>query len=1104
MPGKTDARASKDKARLLRSLRASISQLEWLEKPLIWTGSRLEFVVGTDTIFPTADMLALAQRQVNKISEYKGTLKQVVGDPEKWKRERAELMHRAKLANALGELDIASVYNGAKNGQSQKLATLISLLEIESIIRNSFRESPSRKIIELGLANSACEGELESFIKNGETGTSARALAAVCLGTIHGAKTGSKQFNFPKTLQDIEWYSRCYSFAREFQLDLDLVAITKALKKNKSGVSALKRLDAAIKSLTEIGVSAATVKLAIDRSANLESVANCFEALCEIDELTTVLMQYRAELDDDGTKKKPQYDKKSVEKLKLKSEELANRRQVLLAEFSDCMEDFIDASPTPGTLNAVRAFIETCLQHTVASERLFERILGVIREVILLQPHLQEPFLRLVVKHFEKLFYKCADGHLHTKDGTHGVEVLTGALLLMHKLADPRQVENCIERDLVSILVFNEIEEEKPLRFVLDTADRLKMVHPYHVGELCYLMERFIDFEEAQKCLTPAIREIEKAPEDMRLHFFEALDYTDGRKQLKQSMAATTRFIPHLINGPEKVEDDSCACFKLVDAAVKISKLASKHEEELFIKLMEIYRRKFPMKPGTANNITLGTRLGLAFIQGGVTSRDVALDAPKPNSRCSPADLLYFAIELVSNLNFNNYNVLLEGIDVLATYPRLVRLVARQFTLHPKRMTTLIERLSMVNKWGVEAKKPLVKLERFEAAMRFRPTETHGFKRVYAKGWGAVLKLVPDMMPEMLSFIISKSITGGAQGPQTQLLKLTLQPEAFAREVAHLERLVQSKPERADLQARLNSLRERLKNKTETIAQTQKLVRKHMMHLALDAELEAIEFLVREIYFKQLKSIVKSTPDDFKIDNDIINAVLLTQDIDENRRQLKRLIRAHIEGDEYWRQQMPANEKFLHELASKNIDQTKWLSVFSRTVEIPALESSPITIRLVKEPIKILQMGNYFDTCLSVGGPYSHSTIVNASELNKRVAFVYDRHERVIARKLIGLTGEFRLVGFKTYTAIAGEDAFKQVVAAVDEYMKSFAHYVGVETTDEGEVPVLTSGIWYDDGAVAWSVDDLKRSENADLDRSSNRAESAANTSRSKRAEKRV
>ena len=1064
MPAKTGARASNDRAKLLRSLRASIGQIEWLEKPLIWSGARLEFVVGTETIFPSTEMLALAQRQINKISEYKIALKQVVADPATWMRERFELLNRAKLANALGDFNLANVYTGARNGKKADLKTLVSLLQIESIIRNSFRESPSRKVIDLGRASTACEKELEAFIKDAETETSARALAAICLGTIHGGRPGSEQFSFSKTLPDYEWYTRCYNFAREYQLDLDLVALTKALKK-KAGFGTLRQLDSSIKALKIVGVSAATVKLAVGNSLEFKTLIECFETLRRVDELVAVLTNYRPEISNEVPTR---YDPKSVQKLLHDSEELALRRHALLTEFNDCLEDFIEASPTAVTLNAVHAFLETCLQRVSASERLFERVVSVMREVVMLAPDLQEPFLLLLVKHFENIFYKCDEGHLHFKDGEHGIEVWTGALLLMHKLADPKLVEKCIKLGLVSTLVFNEIEEEKPLRFVLETAEKLKISHPYYVGELCYVINRFSDFDEAQKCLSPAIRAIVKAPEDMRMHFFEAIDYSDGRKKLKQSIAAITRFLPHLIDGPETSGSDDCACFKLVDAAVMISRRAPKHENELFLKLMDIYRRKFPVKPGTASNITLGTRLGLAFIQGGVTERDVSLDASRPHSQCTPADLLYFAIELVSNLNINSYNVLLEGIEVLATYPRLVRLVARQFTLHPKRITTFIERLSMVNKWGADAKKPLDKLERYEAAMRFKPGDRHGYKRVYAKGWGAVLKLVPDMMPEMLSYIISQSISRGAQHPQPQLLKLTQTPDSLAREAAHLQKLVAEKPDRADLRSRLTSLQQRMDNKEETVARTQKVVRKHLMHLALDAELTAIEFLLREIYFKQLKSIVKSTPHDFKIDNDIINAVLLTHDIEVNRRQLKRLIRAHVEGDELWREQVPANEKFLTELSAKNIDATKWLSVFSKTVETPALDSGPVTIRLEKEPIKILQMGNYFDTCLSVGGPYSHSTIINATELNKRVAFVYDEHERVIARKLIGLTADFRLVGFKTYTAIAGEDAYKQVVAAVDEYMRAFADYVGLELADDGEVPVLTNGVWYDDGAVAW------------------------------------
>src|SRR5206468_12716541 len=79
-------------------------------------------------------------------------------------------------------------------------------------------------------------------------------------------------------------------------------------------------------------------------------------------------------------------------------------------------------------------------------------------------------------------------------------------------------------------------------------------------------------------------------------------------------------------------------------------------------------------------------------------------------------------------------------------------------------------------------------------------------------------------------------------------------------------------------------------------------------------------------------------------------------------------------------------------------------------------------VYLERDPLRVLQMGNLFDTCLSFGGVNTFSTIANACELNKRVVYARDGLGRIAGRKLIGVTGEGTLFGFRTYTGLHDED----------------------------------------------------------------------------------
>jgi hypothetical protein len=127
-----------------------------------------------------------------------------------------------------------------------------------------------------------------------------------------------------------------------------------------------------------------------------------------------------------------------------------------------------------------------------------------------------------------------------------------------------------------------------------------------------------------------------------------------------------------------------------------------------------------------------------------------------------------------------------------------------------------------------------------------------------------------------------------------------------------------------------------------------------------------------------------------------------------------------------------------------------------------------VRLHLETDPLRVLQMGNYFGTCLSAGDFNAFSTVPNAAEQNKRVLYARDAAGRVIGRKLVGVTTEGTLVGFHTYTSLAGEAENRAVRACVGRYLRDFAGRCALPLADSGTVPTLFAEDWYDDGAVAW------------------------------------
>jgi hypothetical protein len=125
-------------------------------------------------------------------------------------------------------------------------------------------------------------------------------------------------------------------------------------------------------------------------------------------------------------------------------------------------------------------------------------------------------------------------------------------------------------------------------------------------------------------------------------------------------------------------------------------------------------------------------------------------------------------------------------------------------------------------------------------------------------------------------------------------------------------------------------------------------------------------------------------------------------------------------------------------------------------------------------------MGNYMQTCLSVGGGNAFAAVANACELNKRVVYATDGAGHVVARKLVAINAEGRLVGFHTYTTL-GEAESSQLRAIFPRYLRDFAARCGLGMADDGVVPTLFAEAWYDDGCVAWDADQPQAGQSAEV-----------------------
>ncbi len=195
------------------------------------------------------------------------------------------------------------------------------------------------------------------------------------------------------------------------------------------------------------------------------------------------------------------------------------------------------------------------------------------------------------------------------------------------------------------------------------------------------------------------------------------------------------------------------------------------------------------------------------------------------------------------------------------------------------------------------------------------------------------------------------------------------------------------------------------------------------------------------------------------------HALRLLGDVRENRRGLRAFLQAYWSGDREYLARHPATLAWHKK--HKPITPELWEQ------GIPFEESQGgFSIRVERDPLEILKLGTYTGTCLGVGGLCSDSAIAALLDVNKKVLYARDRRGRVIARQLLAVADDDRLVCFHVYPLSSPAS----VKAAFREYDCAFSRalrvplYEPAGDDDPGyQVSSVLSVYWWDDGS--WDFD---------------------------------
>jgi hypothetical protein len=187
------------------------------------------------------------------------------------------------------------------------------------------------------------------------------------------------------------------------------------------------------------------------------------------------------------------------------------------------------------------------------------------------------------------------------------------------------------------------------------------------------------------------------------------------------------------------------------------------------------------------------------------------------------------------------------------------------------------------------------------------------------------------------------------------------------------------------------------------------------------------------------------------------------------KRLMCQTMEAWKEHDKNYKRHLPFNQSWIRESRDQFSNIKNWLNPKPFSTKV---NDQRLNFEVVIDPIETYQMGTYFNTCLSQGGCNEMSVLPNAAEANKQVVFCANKRGELIARQLLAITKDFKIVGYYVYGNLKDSGIDRDSLeAAFKAYADQIATQCGLKLNRDEE-PLepenLSKLYWYDDDVVSW------------------------------------
>ncbi len=1036
---------SRPKSGRVLAIRVLQAKVAWLDAPLRWQDGRVVWVTETGPLLPTASDFARTQRSLYKVREYPRSAEAALGDVDGWLEQRQAALEQAKSLARLECDDFESLGRQARRGDQASLTQLARLLEAEALCLNELPLSPAALLAE-------CRSSALPALRTTALGGVARVLSA----WVEGAHAQSPSGRVGVPTADLTHAAERIAFRLGSTTGLlDHPGLVADLLHRGVDADAVMGVLEALDSSAPFSLDAETLRTLLRSGCAPPTVCRLAAVIRILDPLWDRLTTAVA---PEGRRNRP---------AEITALRRAAREQA--AEVARLSKRYLIEGRLPEMALPLLRVIEIVFALAPKTPGLMRLLVRVLEEGLGLPEGVRPGYLTAVDACRDRIWDRseapesiskeavAPDGWLNHRWEHNGRPIIK----LLAQVSDADLVIRLSERGLVSEALHRETFADRPLpasfwTALLDMIAAAELPASAVPGSLFCIIRRCRTAEDpmvARTALRNLGASLQSVPVNQRSHFIKALGRATPyeREGARRTLGWLSRRMPALLAAQctSAEERRCCHCHSLTQLAARLILAGAGDEAERTLTDLLGWERELRREEdGSLRSPTWQEECRFEL--------GVSLAAALGNRQ---AESILEVLKTVYDHGLTLDDDIVRAFSsVMERVPRLRGPLRSLFIRQPKRGLRAMRRLAILNTLGYEAYSWL-------SAPATPPEDV-------PEAWKQVTALHPDLAALVVSYRSARIDAGLTDEVPAGVQSWLRLPEKLRREWEHLRKAATAKPE---LAARRDSLAERLAQPdalTETVAEG---VREALEIAVAEAEGAALEMRIEQCVRRRLEVVIGALPEKVELDEDLVNAALLTAGVEKNRKVLRRLLRAHLQGDTEWVDQLPANREYLARMESAGVNISAWLSERLRRHRCPGVRGGWIYIRLERNPLRVLQMGNPFDTCLSLGECNSYSTVANAVDRNKRVLYVTDRSGRIIGRKLLAISEEGKLLGFNSYCLLdSGDGPAGEARAlhqrAVRDYCLRWARECGLELADEGEVPRIVSEAWYDDGAIGWST----------------------------------